>query len=109
MAEDGPSDTKLKVAKRDDFSDILTNQFQVMKDQEYLTDFLLKVNDEEITCHKVVLAARSEYFHRLFNHKDTLEVTQGYVNFPTLHFPALKLYSGILECDMDDVRHVISH
>ena len=111
MAGDS-SDAVLKVTKRHDFADKLLNQFQIMKDQESLTDFLLKVDEEEIKSHKVVLAARSEYFHRLFNHRNTLEVSQGFVNFPTLHFPALKLvveycYTGILECNMDDAKHVV--
>ena len=112
MAESVTGDTMLKVSKRGDFADKLMDHFQVMKDQEYLTDFILKVGDEEITCHTNVLAARSEYFHRLFSHKDTLEVSQGFVNFPTLHFPALKVvieycYNGILECNMNDAKHVI--
>ena len=109
---DDSSDAVLKVTKRHDFADVLLNQFEIMKDQEYLTDFVLKVDEKEIPCHKVVLAARSEYFSRLFNHRDTLEVSQGYVNFPTLHFTALKLvieycYTGILECNMDGIEHVL--
>ena len=112
MAGDS-SDEMLKITKRHDFTDKLLNQLQIMKDQEYLTDFLLKVDDKEVRCHKVVLAASSEYFHRLFNHKDTLEVSHGFVNFfPTLNFPALKLvveycYTGILECNMNNAKYVI--
>ena len=102
----------LKVAKTNDFAEKVMGQFQVMKNQEYLIDFILKVDDKEITCHKNVLAAHSEYFYRLFGHNDTLEVNQGFVNLPTFHFPALKsvveyCYSGILECDMDEAKHVI--
>ena len=112
MADSGCSDTVLKVTKTKDFAYRLMDRFQAMKDQQFLTDFVLKVDDKEITCRKDVLAARSEYFHRLFSHKDTLEVTEGFANFPTLHFPALKLaveycYSGILECSMDDAKQVI--
>ena len=112
MAEGGCSDKILRVTKRQEFADKLLDQFQVMQDQEYLTDFLLKVDEKEIACHKVVLASRCEYFHALFSHKDIREVKQGSVNFPTLHFPALKLvvkyfYSGILECNMDDAKYVI--
>ena len=112
MANKGSSNAVLKVTKGHDNADSLFKQFRVMKDQNYLTDFILKVEDKEIACHKVILAARSEYFHRLFDHKDMLEVTQGFVNLQTLHFSSLKLvveycYNGILECNIDDAKHVI--
>ena len=108
MAEGGFTDVMLKVSKRNK----LLDQFQVMKDQEYLPDFLLKVDDNELPCHKKVLATRSEYFRRLFSHDDIVEVRQGFVNFPTFSFPGLKLVveyccSGILVCDMDEAKDVI--
>ena len=86
MANRGSSNAVLKVTKGQDYADSLFKQFQVMKDQNYLTDFILKVEDKEIACHKVILAARSEYFHRLFDHKDMLEVTQGFVNLQNTSF-----------------------
>ena len=108
MAEGGSDDAELTVTKGHDSVD----QFQAMKTQEYLTDFKVKVGEQEIACHKVVLAAHSNYFHRLFNHKDTLEASQGFVNLETLNFPALKLvidycYSERMKCNMENAKHVI--
>ena len=108
MAEGDSDDVELSVTKGHEFMD----QFQEMKGQEYLTDFKVKVGEREIACHKVVLAARSNYFHGLFSHKDTLEAHQGAVNLETLDFPALKLvidycYSGHIKCEMGNAKHII--
>ena len=108
MAEGGSNDAKLTVTKGYGFM----NKFQDMKTQEYLTDFKLKVGEEEIACHKVVLAACSNYFGQLFTHKDALEVTQGFVKFETLNFTALQsvidyCYSEHMKCNMDNAKHVI--
>ena len=112
MAAYNSKNVTLKVTKQHDFFHDCFTQFQVMKDEEYLTDFLLKVDGKPIACHKVTLAAHSAYFHKMFTHKDSLEVSQGFVEFETLDFPALQsvvdyFYSGTLECNMEEAKHVI--
>ena len=112
MANGSCSEVMLNLTRGHDFAHGLVGQFQVMKDQEYLTDYFLKVKGQQIACHRMVLAAQSTYFHVLFGHKNTVEVTQGFVEFETLDFTAVELvvgyfYSGVLECTMDQAKDVI--
>ena len=102
----------MKIHKNQDVEDGFFNELQNMKERKYLTDFTLRIKDKDIACHKVVLSARSMYFQALFDHKDTVEVKQGFVEFKTLHFPALQqvveyCYSGELEFNIDDAKHLI--
>ena len=112
MAKGFCSEVMLNLTNGHDFAHGLVGQFQVMKDQEYLTDYFLKVKGQQIACHRMVLAAQSAYFHGLFDHKNTVEVTQGFVEFETLDFTAVELvvgyfYSGVLKCTMDQAKDVI--
>ena len=102
----------MKVDQTQDFVDGFFKQLQNMQKQKYLTDFKLRVFDDELTCHKVVLSARSDYFQALFDHPDTLEVRQGFVEFQTFQFPVLQrvvdyCYSGTLEFETEDAKHLI--
>ena len=102
----------MKIDQTQDFAAGFFKQMQNMKELNYLTDFKLRIKEDEISCHKVVLSAVSQYFHALFRHGNTVEVAQGFVEFDTLHFPALVkvveyCYSGVLEFNMDDAKHLI--
>ena len=102
----------MKVEQTQNVVDGFFKQLQNMKKQKYLTDFKLRIKDGELACHKVVLAARSEYFQALFAHTDTLEVTQGFVEFKALQFPVLEkvvdyCYSGVLQFEIEDAKYVI--
>ena len=83
-----------------------------MKKRKYLTDFKLRIKDEELACHKVVLSARSKYFQALFDHPEIPAVTQGVLEFKTLQLPALQkvvdyCYSGVLEFKIEEAKHLI--
>ena len=95
-----------------DDTDNFFKQLQGLKDRKYLTDFIIKVGTEEIACHKIVLAARSEYFQRLFNHESTQEVKQGSVDLKRLEYHTVKAvidycYTGKLQFKLDDAKHLI--
>ena len=102
----------MKLDQTPDFVDGFFKELQNMKERKYLTDFTLRIKDKDIACHKVVLSARSMYFQALFDHSDTVEIKQGFVEFKTLHFPALQqvveyCYSGELEFNIDEAKHLI--
>ena len=67
---------------------------------------------------KILSAIKLYYQHGLhtsklwFDHPDTVEVTQGFVEFKTFQFPALQkvvdyCYSGVLEFEIEDAKHLI--
>ena len=95
-----------------DDSENFFTKLQGLKDWRYLTDFTVKVGTEEIACHKVVLAVRSEYFQHLFNHESTQEVKKGFVDFQQFQYNAVKTvidycYTGTLQFQLDDAKDVI--
>ena len=106
------SSIMLKIKSSLDDSDVFFKELQGMKNRKYLTDFQIRVGQEEISCHKLVLAARSAYFQHLFNLNDVEEVKQGFVELKELHIRALQAvieycYTGTFEFKLDDAQHVI--
>ena len=85
--------------------------WQMRKDSN-LTDFVLKINNVDIPCHKNILAASSVYFERLFQHETTKEVSEGYVEFKELDPSAVikvveYLYAGTITIPFDVVQDII--
>ena len=109
MAEGGvePTEFTLNVT-----TDTLRQKLQQMRKDNILTDFALKVNNVNIPCHKVILAASSVYFERLFQHETTKEVSEGYVEFKELDPSAIikvveYLYAGTITIPFDVVQDII--
>ena len=77
-----------------------------------LTDFTIKVEDTEISCHKWFLSVQSEYFKRMLSHEETKEVVEGAVTFDYLNPNAVQVvveffYSGTMEFQFDFAKEVI--
>ena len=93
-------------------TDPLRQKLQQMRQDSNLTDFVLKVNNIDIPCHKVILATSTVYFERLFQHRDTKEVSEGCVEFKELDPSAVLivveyLYSRTITIPFDAVQYVI--
>ena len=109
MAEGGVEPTEFTLTVT---TDTLRQKLQQMRKDNILTDFVLKVNNINIPCHKVILAASSVYFERLFQHETTKEVSEGYVEFKELDPSAVikvveYLYAGTITISFDVVQDVI--
>ena len=109
---DKASPIMIKINHQQDHCEEFLKQLTDMRSQEHLTDFLIKSGDEEIACHKVILAAHSAYFRHMFKHKTTQEVKQGFVSLTELHFPALQVvidfcYSGTMKFEVGLSERVI--
>ena len=98
--------------KIDQLDNVFIKEFIVMRDEKYLTDFFVKVGNDEIACHKFVLAAHSSYFQCMFKHTCTKDVMEGFVDLKPLNFAAVKLvidfcYTGRMEFDLDEAMNII--
>ena len=105
-----PSTLKINQSKAT--SNGVFKELREVKNQNFLTDFVLKAHGGEISCHKIVLAVRSAYFQRLFSFDGSKEMAQGFIEFETLHYTALEAvieycYSGRLEFKPEDAQNVI--
>ncbi|ELU13120.1 hypothetical protein CAPTEDRAFT_119696, partial [Capitella teleta] len=87
--------------------------FQLLQrnsEMKELTDFVLKVEDQEIHCHKVIMAAASRYFEKMLT-SDMKESTEGRAklnetNFAIINLIVNAIYEGCLELDGDNVQDV---
>lgn len=102
---------------------------KMMLDQAILTDTVIKTKDQQLPCHKFVLAAESEYFKTMFqtnmteketNVVDWTDVFEGDVVKSLLHFfytghkppgnmemdHALKLLEAALLCFLPELKSI---
>ena len=82
------------------------------RQQNKFTDFVIKVENEQIACHKLILSSHSEYFNRMLNHEKTAEVVEGSVTLKELDPDAVLrvtefFYSGKINVDFDLVQKVM--
>ncbi|XP_059158729.1 kelch-like protein 8 [Physella acuta] len=77
---------------------------------QILLDFTIKINDDTITCHKLVLAACSEFFQALFR-SGMREVTENCVELNDVSYEIFQLilktlYTGVNVLTLDNFIHV---
>lgn len=90
--------------------DAFSQLFQ-LKENEKLCDIILKVGDDSVKAHRVVLAAASPYFHAMFT-GDMLESRQDEVALYGVEFKALELlinycYSGKIEITTKNAQSLL--
>lgn len=56
---------------------ILQNGLETLREENALTDVILCVDIQEFSCHRVVLAAASNYFRSVLNQSQTTCMLQG--------------------------------
>ncbi|XP_059158700.1 kelch-like protein 8 [Physella acuta] len=81
----------------------------VWTDKKFL-DFTIKIHDDTITCHKLVLAACSEFFQALFR-SGMREVTENCVELKDVSYEIFQLilktlYTGVNVLTLDNFTHV---
>ena len=82
------------------------------RQQNTLTDFIIKVDDKQIPCHKWILSLQSEYFNRMLSHEGTKEVVEGVVTLELMDPWAVLLvveffYTGKIDFDFDRAYQVM--
>ncbi len=80
--------------------------------QNQFTDVKINCNNEEILCHKIVLAAFSKYFYAMFT-SNLLETQTNTVNMDNVDINALRdlinyAYCGSIELNIQNVQNILS-
>ncbi|XP_059171541.1 uncharacterized protein LOC131952738 [Physella acuta] len=88
---------------------IVENTDNLLEENELL-DYIVKVEDENFRCHRVILAASSHFFRALFrsNMKEEKEgcVTLSGMSAPTFQFILKSLYTGEVDLRSDNFIEV---
>ena len=82
------------------------------RQQNRFTDFIVKVENEQIPCHKLILSLQSAYFNRMLSHENTAEVVEGSVTLKELDQHAVLqviefFYSGKINIEFDLAQEVM--
>ena len=98
--------------KCSEFTDDFHRELQRMRQQNQLIDYHLKIGENEIPCHKLVLATSSEYFRAIFYHLSMARVASQSANLDSLDFNALitvinYFYNGEIYFDFKAVKDVL--
>ncbi|XP_059158697.1 kelch-like protein 8 [Physella acuta] len=78
-------------------------------DKKFL-DFTIKIKDDTITCHKLVLAACSEFFQALFR-SGMREITENWIELKDVSYEIFQLilktlYTGVNVLTLDNLIHL---
>ncbi|ELT89759.1 hypothetical protein CAPTEDRAFT_135854 [Capitella teleta] len=83
-----------------------------MREAGELVDINLVFGDHIISCHKVILAGRCDYFHRMFLinmlEKNSTEVVMKEINARTGILLVRYLYTGLIEITTDNAQDLLS-
>ena len=94
-------------------ADPLRQKLHEARQQSNFTDFMIKVDDKQIPCHKLILSLQSEYFNRMLSHEGTKEVLEGTVTLVEELDPSAVLlvveffYSGKINVPFELAKQVI--
>ncbi|ELT99697.1 hypothetical protein CAPTEDRAFT_145040, partial [Capitella teleta] len=90
----------------------LPASFLQMREAGELVDINLVFGDHIISCHKVILAGRCDYFHRMFLtnmlEKNSTEVVMKEINARTGILLVRYLYTGLIEITTDNAQDLLS-
>ena len=97
--------------KWNDFQSNVSNSFSLLRNEDYLHDVTLVTDDEEnISAHKVVLAASSGFFKNILtktSHANPLLYLNG-IKSKELHFIMEYIYNGKVEIYQTDIENFIN-
>ncbi|KAG5891520.1 hypothetical protein JTB14_014444 [Gonioctena quinquepunctata] len=81
--------------------------FQTLYKDEVLTDCILYCKDGSVKAHKVILAASSRYFRKVFvDHKDDNAIFMYGISFTQLKYLIELIYKGSIDVSCDDFNAV---
>ncbi|ELU04832.1 hypothetical protein CAPTEDRAFT_198492 [Capitella teleta] len=90
----------------------LPASFLQMREAGELVDITLVFGDQHIPCHKVILAGRCDYFHRMFLtnmiEKDSTQVVMKEISARTGALLVGYLYTGRLDISLDNAQDLLS-
>ncbi|XP_070574697.1 kelch-like protein 21 [Ptychodera flava] len=82
--------------------------------REFLTDIRIITDASEISCHKCMLAASSDYFKAMFSHRELRESDQTSIAFPEVPADIMDIlidtcYGNFFQPDEDNVQEILQH
>ena len=77
-----------------------------MRKEQKLIDFRIKTSNSEIPCHKLILAAQSDYFEGMFQYEDNESDLEGILDPKALEIVVEYFYTGIMQFEFDTAIHV---